>query len=87
MEGLQSVRVNPPTPLHLEHLLRRSRDGSQECQQVDHVFICCSPSVLCCPSVRPSVFVFLAAGHWRSRSSRYRYSNVKPSFLRWPHFS
>lgn len=36
---------------------------------------------LICPSCRPS------AGHWRSRSSRYRYSNVKPSFFRWPHFS
>lgn len=30
---------------------------------------------------------WFCAGHWRSRSSRYRYSNVKPSFFRWPHFS
>lgn len=37
------------------------------------------------PSARPSAV--LAAGHWRSRSSRYRYSKVKPSFFRWPHFS
>lgn len=24
---------------------------------------------------------------FKSRSSKYLYSNVKPSFLRWPHFS
>ncbi len=29
----------------------------------------------------------LTIRHWRSRSSRYLYSNVNPSFFLWPHFS
>lgn len=29
----------------------------------------------------------LSVCHWRSRSSRYLYSNVNPSFFLWPHFS
>lgn len=45
-----------------------------------------SPShFLSCPLICP--FCRSSAGHWRSLSSRYRYSNVKPSFFRWPHFS
>ena len=32
-------------------------------------------------------FLSVILSHWRSRSSKYRYSNVNPSFFLWLHFS
>lgn len=66
--------------LLIRSCLLPSADKIQECEQLE-----ASSSSHLHPSLsRLSVRL---PGHWRSRSSRYLYSKVKPSFLRWPHFS